>query len=195
MESSVTKPLEEAINTIEGIDELRSVTSEGLSNILVFFNLERNREAAAQDVRDKVSTVLSQLPRRHRSAGGRRSSTSRARRSSASSSSGNRDLREITEIAKKQIKEDIETQRGVGSVSLIGGLERAINIILDTDQLVAYGLSIEQVKAAHAGAEHRDSRRPRRPGQEGADPAHDGPRRARRGFPRPHRRHARRAGR
>jgi HAE1 family hydrophobic/amphiphilic exporter-1 len=62
--------------------------------------------------------------------------------------SGNRDLREVTEIAKKQIKEDIETQRGVGSVSLVGGLERAINIILDTDKLAAYGLSIDQVRAA-----------------------------------------------
>jgi hydrophobic/amphiphilic exporter-1 (mainly G- bacteria), HAE1 family len=147
MESSVTKPVEEALNTIEGIDEMRSVTSEGLSNVMVFFNLERNGEAAAQDVRDKVSTVLSQLPPGT-------DSPIVAKFDIESTPilsivvSGNRDLREITEIAKKQIKEDIETQRGVGSVSLIGGLERAINIILDTDRLVAYGLSIDQVKAA-----------------------------------------------
>jgi HAE1 family hydrophobic/amphiphilic exporter-1 len=147
MESSVTKPLEEALNTIEGIDELHSTTSEGVSNILVFFNLERDGEAAAQDVRDKVSTVISQLPPGTDSPVVAKFDIEGTPILSIVVS-GNRDLREITEIAKKQIKEDIETQRGVGSVSLIGGLERAINIALDTDRLVAYGLSIDQVKAA-----------------------------------------------
>ena len=147
MESSVTKPLEEALNTIEGIDELHSVTSEGVSTIMVFFNLERDGEAAAQDVRDKVSTVLSQLPPGTDSPVVNKFDIESTPILSIVVS-GNRDLREITEIAKKQIKEDIETQRGVGSVSLIGGLERAINIVLDTDRLVAYGLSIDQVRAA-----------------------------------------------
>ena len=147
MESSVTKPLEEAINTIEGIDELTSTTSEGLSTIIVFFNLSRNGDAGAQDVRDKVSTVLSQLPEG--------TDAPVVAKFDIESTpilsivvSGNRDLREVTEIAKRQIKEDIETQRGVGSVSLIGGLERAINIVLDTDRLAAYGLSIDQVRGA-----------------------------------------------
>jgi HAE1 family hydrophobic/amphiphilic exporter-1 len=147
MESSVTKPLEEVLNTIEGIDELRSTTSEGLSTVMVFFNLARNGEAAAQDVRDKVSTVLSQLPPGTDSPVVAKFDLESTPILSIVVS-GNRDLREITEIAKKQIKEDIETQRGVGSVSLVGGLERAINIVLDTDRLVAYGLSIDQVKAA-----------------------------------------------
>src|SRR5215217_2958970 len=62
METSVTKPLEEIINTIEGVDELSSVTLEGVSQITVQFLLERNRDVAAQDVRDKVNTVLSRLP-------------------------------------------------------------------------------------------------------------------------------------
>ncbi|MEO8604118.1 MAG: efflux RND transporter permease subunit, partial [bacterium] len=147
MESSVTKPLEEAINTIEGIDELTSTTSEGLTTIIVFFDLARDGDAGAQDVRDKVSSILSQLPEG--------TDAPIVAKFDVDSTpilsivvSGNRDLREITEIAKKQIKEDIETQRGVGSVSLIGGLERAINIVLDTDKLAAYGLSIDRVKAA-----------------------------------------------
>jgi hypothetical protein len=62
METSVTKPLEEIINTIQGIDELTSVTLEGVSQITVTFLLERNRDIAAQDVRDKVNTILSRLP-------------------------------------------------------------------------------------------------------------------------------------
>src|SRR5439155_1398720 len=62
METGVTKVLEEAVNTIDGIDELRSITKEGLSTIVVQFVLEKSRDTAAQDVRDKVATVLAQLP-------------------------------------------------------------------------------------------------------------------------------------
>ena len=60
METSVTKPLEEIINTVQGIDELSSTTIEGVSRITIQFFLERNRDIAAQDVRDKVNTILSQ---------------------------------------------------------------------------------------------------------------------------------------
>src|SRR6187431_2829701 len=62
MESSVTKPVEEAVNTVAGIDELRSTTKEGVSTVVIGFKLERDGEAAAQDVRDKVSTILPTLP-------------------------------------------------------------------------------------------------------------------------------------
>src|SRR5262245_8047154 len=62
METGVTKVIEEAINTIDGIDEMRSVTKEGLSSIVVQFVLEKPRDIAAQDVRDKVATVMAQLP-------------------------------------------------------------------------------------------------------------------------------------
>ena len=62
METSVTKPLEEIINTVSGIDELRSTTKEGISQIVVQFFLEKNRDVAAQEVRDKISTISRQLP-------------------------------------------------------------------------------------------------------------------------------------
>ena len=147
METGVTKPLEEAINTIEGIDELRSTTKEGLSQIVVIFLLERQREAAAQDVRDKVASIISQLPEG--------TDTPVVDKFDVESSpilsiavSGNRDLREVTEIGRKLVKEDIETLKGVGSVSLTGGLERAVNVTVDTGKLAAYNLSIQQVKAA-----------------------------------------------
>jgi hydrophobic/amphiphilic exporter-1 (mainly G- bacteria), HAE1 family len=147
MESGVTKPIEEAVNTIEGIDELRSVTKEGLSQVIVIFVLERNREAAAQDVRDKVAAIVSRLPEG--------TDTPVVDKFDVESSpilsvavAGNRSLREVTEIARKQVKEDLETLRGVGSVTLLGGLERAINVDVDTDKLAAYNIPIQQVKAA-----------------------------------------------
>src|SRR5437667_3791494 len=61
METSVTRPLEEIINTVQGIDELSSTTIEGVSRITIQFFLERNRDIAAQHMRDKVNTVRSQL--------------------------------------------------------------------------------------------------------------------------------------
>jgi HAE1 family hydrophobic/amphiphilic exporter-1 len=63
MESQVAQPIEEVVNTIEGIDELRSVNGSGSAFIMVSFNLNRDGDIAAQDVRDRVATVLRQLPR------------------------------------------------------------------------------------------------------------------------------------
>ena len=62
VESQITKVIEEAVNTIDGIDELRSITKEGLSTVVIEFVLEKDRDTAAQDVRDKVARVISQLP-------------------------------------------------------------------------------------------------------------------------------------
>src|SRR6187431_1107267 len=62
MESAVTKPVEEAVNTVSGIDELRSTTKEGVSQIVIGFRLEKNGDIAAQDVRDKVSVLAASLP-------------------------------------------------------------------------------------------------------------------------------------
>ena len=147
MESGVTKPIEEAINTIEGIDELRSTTKEGLSQVVVMFVLERNREAAAQDVRDKVAAITSQLPEGTDAPVVNKFDVESSPIVSIAVA-GNRSLREVTEIARKQVKEDLETLRGVGSVTLVGGLERAVNVDIDTDKLAAYNVPIRQVKAA-----------------------------------------------
>lgn len=62
MESSVTKPLEEALNTISGIDELRSTTREGSCTVVVRFVLEKNGDVGAQEARDKISSITRQLP-------------------------------------------------------------------------------------------------------------------------------------
>lgn len=150
VETRVTKPIEEAVNTIEGIDELTSVTKEGFSRVLVQFVLERKNSEAAQDVRDKVATILTKLPQ------GMDPPVVAKFDLDASpimriAVSGSRDPRELTEIARKRIKEDIETLGGVGSVTIIGGRERAVQIEVDTDKLDAYGLSISQVRRALQG--------------------------------------------
>jgi len=147
METSVTKPLEEIINTVQGIDELSSVTLEGVSQIVVQFVLERNRDIAAQDVRDKVNTILARLP------DGTDPPIIDKFDIGASpvvsiSVSAPRDLKEITYIADKQIKENIETVPDVGAVTLVGGRTRAVQVAVDLGRLRARGLTIDDVRAA-----------------------------------------------
>ena len=62
IETSVTKPIEEAVNTVSGIDELRSTSREGVSSVIIRFLLEKKGEEAAQDVRDRVGTIIKNLP-------------------------------------------------------------------------------------------------------------------------------------
>jgi HAE1 family hydrophobic/amphiphilic exporter-1 len=149
METGVTKVVEEAVNTIEGIDTLQSTTREGVSFVVVNFVLEKSREVAAQDVRDKVSAVLAQLPDGTDPPIIDKFDVDAAPVMSVAVS-GRRSLREVTELTRRQVKEVVETLPGVGQVLLIGGQERAINIYVDPDRLTAQGLSIGQVRQAVA---------------------------------------------
>ena len=149
METAVTKLIEEAVNTISGVDELRSTTKEGFSQVIVEFGLEKDGDVAAQEVRDKVSTILSRFP-----VGTDPPLIDKFDLDAAPvmtiAVSGRRNFREVTEIAKKQIKEELETVSGVGAVILVGGSQRAINVYLDADRLMAFELSAEDVRQAMA---------------------------------------------
>jgi HAE1 family hydrophobic/amphiphilic exporter-1 len=149
METGVTKRIEEAVNTISGIDELRSTTKEGLSTVVIQFLLEKNRDVAQQEVQGKINTILSQLP-----TGTDTPIIDKfdidATPVMTIAISGKRTLREVTEIADKEIKDSLSSLSGVGSVSLVGGRKRAVNVTVDTDRLDAYGLSIEDVRRALA---------------------------------------------
>ena len=150
MEAAVTKPVEEAVNTVSGIDEMRSTTKEGLSQIVVGFKLEKNGDVAAQEIRDKMALVQGQLP-----PGTDYPKVEKFNLDAAPILtivvSGKRPLRELTEIAKKQFKEDIEGNvAGVGAVVLVGGQQRAVNVTVDPEKLHARGLSVFDVRKALA---------------------------------------------
>ncbi len=147
MESQVAQPIEEVVNTIEGIDELRSINGGGSSFVVVTFNLNRDIDVAAQDVRDRVATVVRQLPRNMDPPTISKSDTDQQPILTIAVS-GPRPRRELTEIADKIIKTHIERSPGVGQVSVIGGLERAINVWVDADRLAAYRIPITAVRDA-----------------------------------------------
>ena len=147
VESGVTKPIEEIVNTIEGIDILRSTSKEGVSIVIVQFLLSKNSAVAAQEVRDKVSTIVSRLPDGTNPPIMEKFDVDATPIMSVVVA-GNRNLREVTEVAKKQIKERIETVQGVGAVIMVGGWERAVNVYVDPDRMAAYQISILQVREA-----------------------------------------------
>jgi len=149
IESTVTKPIEDVINQISGIDELRSQSLEGTSIVTVQFDLSKPLDVGVQEVRDKVGIVVNQLPEGTETPVVSRFSTDEIPIMTIAVS-GRRDLREVTEIARRQIKERLETVSGVGTVGLSGGKVRAMNIVIDADKLDAYGLSIEEVRQALA---------------------------------------------
>ena len=147
MESQVAQPIEEVVNTIEGIDELRSINGSGSAFVLVTFNLNRDIDVAAQDVRDRLATVLPELPRDMDPPTISKSDTDQQPILSIAVS-GARSQREMTEIADKIIKTQIERSPGVGEVNIVGGLGRAINVWVDADRLAAYQLPITAVRDA-----------------------------------------------
>jgi len=147
IETTVTKPIEAAVNTINGIDELRCSSSQGSARCSITFVLEREIEAATQDVRDKVAGV--RFPR----------DTDPATVTKMDPDSqpiltivvyAKRSPKELTQIADKQIKQVLETVQDVGEVSLMGDRRREIRVLLNPSRLQAYSLTTAQVANAVA---------------------------------------------
>jgi HAE1 family hydrophobic/amphiphilic exporter-1 len=149
VETLVSQPIEEVVNTVDGIDELRSVSGPGTSLVIATFRLDRNLETAAQDVRDRVSTVINRLPEEARE---RPPVVQKFNNDNAPvitiALTGDRSLRELTELADKNVRPQLERVGGVGAVNIVGGLDRAINVWVDAARLEAYQIPITSIQTA-----------------------------------------------
>jgi HAE1 family hydrophobic/amphiphilic exporter-1 len=147
VETEITDKVEAAVNTISGIDELRSTSVEGVSQLIISFVLEKDIEVAAQEVRDKVSGVMGELP-----VGIRPPIITKIDPDSSPimtlALSSNAGVRDVTEFADKVLRREIESISGVGQVLIIGGRLRQINVLIDPDKLQKYGLSASDVERA-----------------------------------------------
>ncbi len=148
IETEITDQLEGAINTVPGIDEMRSTSSQGRSNITVTFDLEKDPDTAAQEVRDKVSTVLNRLPDTADPPIVQKFDPDSQAVIQYSLSSDSRSAVDLSNIADEQIRERIETVGGVGEVSIYGERLREIQIYVNPERLRAYNLSITEVSNA-----------------------------------------------
>jgi len=147
MTSQVVLPLEESIAAISGIDEMRAIVSEGNANIIVTFVLERDIGEAVEDVREKVSAAVRNLPPNILPPVVAKSDPD-SDPVITLAVSGERPVRELTEIADKQIRRAIETVDGVGGVDINGGQLRQINVYLDINKLSGYQFTAQDVENA-----------------------------------------------
>lgn len=147
METEVTEKIEEAVNTISGIDELRSTSIEGISQVFVQFVLEKDVNVAAQEVENRVQTVIPNLPETAEQPTVQKldSDAAPVLRVVVSAPTN---LRDVTELAKNRIKERIESVSGVGQVTMIGGRERQINVWVDPDKMRSYNVTAAEVSNA-----------------------------------------------
>ncbi len=147
VETEITDKIEGAVNTISGIDELRSTSVEGVSQVFITFLLEKNPDIAAQEVRNKIDLIANDLPVTAEQPIVQKLDTDAAPVVRIAVSAP-RSLREVTEIADKRIKQQIESLNGVGQVQIIGGRNREIQVWVDPDKLKAYNVTVAQVAAA-----------------------------------------------
>jgi HAE1 family hydrophobic/amphiphilic exporter-1 len=146
-EVQITERIEEAVNTVSGLDELRSLSMPGTSMVMPTFELDRDIDSAAQDVRDRVASVLRDLPQDTQPPLIAKIDND-AMPVMTVAVVGERSQRELTEIADKVVRRALERSSGVGEVSVAGGLQRAISVWIDAERLAAYRLPIGDVRDA-----------------------------------------------
>jgi HAE1 family hydrophobic/amphiphilic exporter-1 len=149
IETEITDRIERAVNTIAGIEELRSVSTEGVSQVFVQFVLEKDSDVASQEVRDKVNQVLPDLPLDIEQPVVEKLDPDAAPVLYVALS-GNRPVRDISEFADKTLRREIESLPGVGQVTLVGSRLRQVNLWLDPGRLRAYNLTAAEVSRAVA---------------------------------------------
>jgi len=149
IETSISKYIEEGVNEIAGVDEIHSYNMEGVSIIFVKFDMDKNPDVGIQEVRDKIEQVKSKFP------DGTKPSVVLKLDMDAQAVlnvvvTGQRDIIELTELAKKKVKEVIENTSGVGSVSIVGGREREVHVTINPLKLYSLQIPITDVTSAIA---------------------------------------------
>jgi HAE1 family hydrophobic/amphiphilic exporter-1 len=147
VEAQISQVVEEAVNTVEGIQELRSISGQSSSVVIATFDLNRDIETATQDVRDRVATIIRDLPDDVEPPVVAKFDND-SQPVITIALSADRSVRELTEIADKRVKVLLERAPGVGEVDIRGDLARSINIWIDPDRLAAYDLPVTAVSEA-----------------------------------------------
>jgi HAE1 family hydrophobic/amphiphilic exporter-1 len=141
VETEITDKVEEAVNTISGIDELRSISSEGVSQVFITFLLEKDVDVASQEVRDRLNAIIPDLPRTIEQP-----IVSKLDPDVSPviylALNADKPIQELTEFADKKVRRQIETISGVGQVRILGGRKRQVNVWLDPLRLRAAGVTV-----------------------------------------------------
>jgi HAE1 family hydrophobic/amphiphilic exporter-1 len=151
VDEQVTQPVEDAINGVQGIESVRSTSSEGFSVVVVEFDLDADTEEAESDLQAALDGI--QLPSQAGDPEVESQSASQFPILSLSLAAEDQDLSDLTSYAEDEVVSSIEEVEGVASVDLIGGAEKRIQVDLDPDKIKEKGLSTDAVVGALSGAE------------------------------------------
>lgn len=144
VEAKVTQEVEEAVGEVAGVDHITSTVGEGSSTTVIQFTMETNVDAAAQNVRDKLGVLQAKLPQEAKAPIVSRFDPADTPIMSIALT-GNLSQRELTVLAEDFITKRLKAVNGVASVDVKGGLDREIQIQVDSNQMAAYGLTIPEV--------------------------------------------------
>ncbi len=145
VESEITKKMEDQINTISGLKQVISQSSEGLSTIIAEFNLDVPSSVAAQDIRDKIAPVSAQFRDEIDDPIVERYDPTASPVMSIVFESKNMDLRDLSSYLQQRIVPQLRTVSGVGTVNLLGDAQRQIRIQVEPQKLQSFGLGVDQV--------------------------------------------------
>ena len=149
VETEISDKIEGAVNTINGVDELRSNSSEGFSQVMIQFVLEKDVNVAAQEVQQKINTVLADLPKGIDAPLVMKFDPDAIPVAFiALNAPKGKDIREITDLADRVVRRRLESLNGVGQVLLIGGRKRQIDVQVDPVKLKALGIPPAEVARA-----------------------------------------------
>ena len=147
VETEISDKIEEAVNTASGIEELRSVSSEGISQVFITFVLEKDADVAAQEVRDKVNRVLPELPKDIEQPFVEKFDPDSIPVLTLAVSAPT-STRDLTEYCDKVLRRQVESLPGVGQVMIVGGQARQINVQLDPLRMRSHRLTVADVARA-----------------------------------------------
>jgi hydrophobic/amphiphilic exporter-1 (mainly G- bacteria), HAE1 family len=150
VETEISDKIESAVNTISGIDELRSTSSEGISTVAVQFLLEKDINVAAQEVQQKINAALPELPKGIDPPIVQKFEPDAQPVLYLALRAQGKDVREITDIADRVVRRRLESVNGVGQVTLLGARKRQVNVLVDPVKLKALGIAPAEVGAAIA---------------------------------------------
>jgi HAE1 family hydrophobic/amphiphilic exporter-1 len=148
IEREVTRRMEEAFNPVQGVDKITSVSLEGVSQVIVEFDLDRDVDAAAADIRAKIETIRRELPEDIDPPIVEKFDPASLPIVSLALSSNSMPLVTLTSLADETIRRRLENVRGVGEVRIAGGLEREVRVFILPSRLQAVGVSVSEVMAA-----------------------------------------------
>ena len=145
VESDVTRKIEDSVNTIGGVKQVTSISREGLSTVIIEFQLSVPATLAAQDVRDKIAIIKGQLRDEVEEPLIERYDPSSAPVVSVAFRSDSLPMRELSNYLDQYIVKRLQTLNGVGRVNLLGTTKRQIRIEIDSQKMQAFGIGIDQL--------------------------------------------------